>query len=387
MTLIAIAALPLGVWVYLIAARGGFWRLCAPSSERTPGSPPEIEPRRVVAIVPARDEAQVIGAAVQSLLAQDFSGSVRVIVVDDASSDGTARVAREAAASVGAEARLSVITARLLPEGWTGKLWAMAEGVAVAHEFAPDYLLFTDADIYHAPRNVAALVARAESERRDLVSYMVKLIAHTFPERCLIPAFVFFFFKLYPPAWIASQRSATAGAAGGCMLVRPEALARAGGLESIRSEIIDDCALARIVKRAGGSIWLGVTQTASSLRGYGSFAAIGHMISRTAFNQLRHSYWLLAGTLLGLGITYLAPPCLLLFGTPTVAALGAAAWLLMSLGYLPTVRFYRLSPLWCVCLPGIAAFYAVATLNSAVQYRLGAGGAWKGRLQDRPVAR
>jgi hopene-associated glycosyltransferase HpnB len=269
-------------------------------------------------------------------------------------------------------------------------VWAMAQGVEAAAAHDPDYLLFTDADIHHDADNVAALVALAEAQQRDLVSYMVRLSTTSLAERCLIPAFVFFFFSLYPPAWIASPRHRTAGAAGGCILIRPQALARGGGLQSIRSQIIDDCALARAVKAAGGSLWLGLTRTARSTRPYGSFSQIGRMISRTAFNQLHHSYWLLGATIMGLFCTYLLPVLLLLSGQPAPVALGAAAWALMSIGYAPMIRFYGLSPLWSVCLPAIAMFYAAATLCSALQYQLGRGGSWKGRMQDvrgKPITR
>ena len=389
-------ALPLLIWLYLLCARGGFWRAsrqlndadpqacgpdCAPATAMAPAT-------AVVAVIPARNEADSIGAAVTSLLEQRLAGSLHVIVVDDGSTDGTAEAALLAAESTGATgtdpaSRLTVIRGAALPPGWTGKLWAMAQGVDAAAALDPDYLLFTDADIVHEPDNLAALVANARTHHRDLVSYMVLLSVRTLAERCLIPAFVFFFLKLYPPRWIAAPGSATAGAAGGCMLIRPQALQRIGGLAALRGQIIDDCALAHAVKRAGGRIWLGLTHSAHSLRRYGTFAEIGSMISRTAFNQLRHSYLLLAGTLLGLAVTYLAPPLLLLLrGDPLAMGCGAAAWALMSACYLPMVRFYRLSPLWSLCLPAIAAFYAGATAHSALQYRLGRGGNWKGRVQD-----
>jgi len=258
----------------------------------------------------------------------------------------------------------------------------MSQGVAAAARMAPDYLLFTDADIHHAPENVAALLTIAEAQSRDLVSFMVKLRRDTFAEKTLIPAFVFFFLLLYPPAWIARADRRIAGAAGGCILLRPAALERIGGLRAIRSEIIDDCALARAVKDAGGSIWLGLTRSARSIRSYGSFTEIGRMISRTAFNQLRHSYALLTATIAGLILTYLLPPLSLLSGRPVAMTLGATGWILMSLAYAPVVRFYRQSPLWSVCLPAIAMFYAAVTIHSAVQYSLGRGGRWKGRIQD-----
>ncbi len=374
-----LAAVPLLIWLYLLLARGGFWRV---PSAQTPSPAPRGPARKVVAVIPARDEAAVIGDAVGSLLRQQFAGSVHVIVVDDGSTDGTAAAAAAAAAGLGAAASLSVLSGAALPPGWSGKLWAMSQGVAAAAALEPDYLLLTDADIHHSPDHLAALVTNAERHRRDLVSHMVQLATATLAERCLIPAFVFFFFKLYPPAWIASPRHRTAGAAGGCILVRPAAIARIGGLQAIRSQIIDDCALARAVKAAGGSVWLGLTHSARSTRSYASFAHIGRMISRTAFNQLHHSYALLAATLGALFVTYLLPVLLLFSGHPPSIALALAAWALMSIAYAPMVRFHGLPARWSLCLPGIAAFYAGATVHSALQYRLGRGGLWKGRVQD-----
>ncbi|HTW74878.1 MAG TPA: glycosyltransferase [Steroidobacteraceae bacterium] len=395
-----LAALPLLIWMYLLTARGGFWRVSrqmnpwAAGTDRTGRAGPLP---RVVAVIPARNEAASIGTTVSSLLRQRFAGSLRVIVVDDGSTDGTAAAARAAAQTadaadaahavdsayaVDSAPRLTLIHGAPLAPGWTGKLWALQQGVEAAQALAPDYLLFTDADIEHEPDCLAGLIANAEAGRRDLVSYMVRLSVDTAAERCLIPAFVFFFLKLYPPRWTASPRSSTAGAAGGCILIRPQALHRIGGLTALRAQIIDDCALARAVKDSGGRLWLGLTRRARSLRRYGSFGQIGDMISRTAFSQLRHSYGLLAATLLGLAVTYLLPPLLLLTHDPVAVALGLAAWILMSACYLPMVLFYDVCAAWSLCLPAIAAFYAGATVHSAVRYALGRGGLWKGRAQD-----
>jgi hopene-associated glycosyltransferase HpnB len=390
----AAAAAPLAIWLYLLLARGGFWRV--PLARRPlPSIPVSAADRdadrrageRVVAVVPARNEAEGIGKAVSSLLAQALMPPVHVIVVDDGSTDGTAEEATRAAAAAGAQERLTVLGGTPPPPGWTGKLWAMSQGVAAAAERSPDFLLLTDADIEYAPGEVAALVAEGNAEHLDLVSLMARLSTATFAERCLIPAFVFFFLKLYPPAWIASPGSATAGAAGGCMLIRPQALARAGGLAAIRGCIIDDCALARAVKASGGRLRLGLARRTRSLRVYGSFAEIGAMISRSAFNQLRHSYLALAATLLGLAVTYLAPPLLLLTREPVVMSLGAAAWLLMTACYLPMVRFYGVRFAYALALPAVALFYAAATVHSAAQYAAGRGGRWKGRTQDARAAR
>ena len=380
----AAAAVPLAIWLYLLLARGGFWRVSRALQPRVSAvtTTSVASGRRVVAVVPARNEAEGIGKAVSSLLAQTLTPPLHIIVVDDGSTDGTAEEARRAAEAAGAGERLTLLSGTPLAPGWTGKLWAMSQGVEAAAGHNPDFLLLTDADIEYVPEEIAGLAGKAEAEHLDLVSLMVRLSTATFAERCLIPAFVFFFLKLYPPAWIAAARSAVAGAAGGCMLLRPPALARAGGLAAIRGCIIDDCALARVVKSSGGRIWLGLARQTRSLRVYGSFAEIGAMISRTAFNQLGHSYLLLTATLCGLSVTYLAPPLLLLTRLPLLVGFGAAAWLLMSVCYLPMVRFYRVSAAYTLTLPAVALFYAAATVHSAVQYAAGRGGRWKGRTQD-----
>jgi hopene-associated glycosyltransferase HpnB len=369
------------VWLYLILGRGLFWRLS--ESRESEAARPERLSKRVAIVIPARDEAQSIGQAIASLLCQDYPGPCHIFLVDDDSQDGTLDKALLAAREGGKPELLTATRARSLPEDWTGKLWSLAEGVNRAEAFRPDYVLFSDADILHAPDNLSRLVERAEAGGYDLVSYMVKLKCETFAEKALIPAFVFFFFMLYPPAWTGSPRHATAGAAGGCILMRWPALARIGGIAAIRGELIDDCALAKAVKSAGGKIWLGLTSKTRSLRGYATFGEIGGMISRTAFWQLRHSPWLLLGTMAGMFITYMLPPLLLLTGRLVPAGLGMAAWALMMVAYAPSLRFYGVSILWAPALPVVALFYAGATVHSALRYWSGRGGEWKGRVQDR----
>jgi hopene-associated glycosyltransferase HpnB len=363
LTLEIVALLSFGAWVYLFTARGGFWRINVPAKPTQVGIG-----KSVCVIIPARNEESVAGEAIASLRPW------RVIVVDDHSSDRTATVA----AGAGAE----VILAGPLPPGWSGKLWAISEGLSHAAATVPDYFLFTDADIVHAPDNIAELIARAESEKLDLVSLMVKLRCRSLAEILLIPAFVFFFFMLYPPAWVAKRNRGTAAAAGGCILIRPSALQAIGGIAAIRDEIIDDCALARAVKRTGGRIWLGATQETRSVRDYGTFAQVRAMISRTAFAQLDHSTLLLAGTILGMAIVYLAPPLLLFTGNRLAAIFGLAAWILMIIAYSPTLRFYGRSVAWAPLLPLVALFYLSATFDSAIAYWTGRGGMWKDRVQD-----
>ena len=331
----------------------------------------------VVAVVPARNEAEVVGTAVRSLARQDYRGGFHIVLVDDGSRDGTAELARAAAPAE----LLTVIRAAPLAEGWTGKLWALSQGVAEAERSAPEFLLLTDADIAHPPSNLRDLVARAERDGYDLVSYMARLSCRTTAERALMPAFVFFFFLLYPPAWIGDRRRATAGAAGGCMLVRREALTAMGGIGAIRGAWIDDCALARAIKQRGGKVWLGISEETRSIRGYGSFREAGRMISRSAFTQLHHSAWLLGATAAGLLITYGAPAALALAGAGWARWMGAAAWLTMALCYRPALRLYGRPAYEAFGLPLVALFYLGATVHSAWEWWRGRGGQWKGRGQ------
>ena len=378
---LGIGLLALAIWIYLLSARGGFW-LARQRDDRDEPPPPACWPS-VAAVVPARDEADVIAHSIGSLLAQDYPGGFRVILVDDGSADGTAEVARATAESLGAADRLTVLPGAALPPGWTGKVWAQHQGIArAAGEMAgaPEYLLLTDADIHHSPGNLRALVGRAEQGRHALVSLMALLCCTNRAERFLIPAFVFFFQMLYPFRWVAQRGRRISAAAGGCMLVRRAALEQAGGIAAIRGEIIDDCALGRRLKRQG-PVWLGLTRRATSLRPYGSVAEIGRMIARSAYAQLGYSPLLLAGTLAGMALTYLAPPALVILADGTAAWAGATAWLLMALSFQPMLRFYRVSPLWGVALPVIGAAYALFTLQSALGVWRGRGGMWKGRAQ------
>jgi len=369
-----LAGLSFCIWIYLLGGRGQFWQV-----SKVLLKPSRLTAKaRIAVVVPARNEADVVGPAIQSLLGQDYSGQIQIVLVDDHSSDDTAIVARRA--SIDSAGRLAIVSALPLPAGWTGKMWALSQGVQQAERFAPDYFLFTDADIVHASDSISSLVARAEADSLDLVSVMVRLECRSIAERALIPAFVFFFLMLYPPEWVNSPMHKTAAAAGGCMLIRAEALARIGGIAAIRNELIDDCALAREVKHKG-RVWLGLSLETRSLRGYDGFRGIFSMISRNAFYQLRHSGWLLVGTVLGMAITFLAPLVLVGFGG-RATLLAGAAWLLMSVAFWPTLRLYSRSPLWAPLLPIVAMFYTAATLHSAVQYWLGHGGEWKGRLQD-----
>ncbi|WP_051579420.1 glycosyltransferase [Pseudonocardia acaciae] len=370
----ALGAVAVAVWLWLLACHGRFWR----TDQRLPPSREPGEWPSVAVVVPARDEAEVLPASLPSLLAQRYAGRARVILVDDNSGDGTAEVAARLAAAGG----LPLVTTRPgePPAGWSGKLWALAHGVDEAGDV--DYLLFTDADIAHGPDSLAGLVAAA-SEGRDLVSLMAVLRTETAWERLVVPAFVYFFAMLYPFRWVNRAGARTAAAAGGCVLVRREALAAAGGIAAIRGALIDDVALARLVKRAGGRTWLGLADDVRSVRPYPRLADLWRMVARSAYTQLRYSPVLLAGTVLGLALVFLAPPAVTvagaLAGDLTAALLGALAWLGMAASYVPMLRYYGRPVLLAPLLPVTALLYTLMTLDSARRHRFGRGASWKGR--------
>ena len=331
--------------------------------------------------MPARNEAETIARCVESLSTQDYPGEFQIVVVDDHSDDGTGSLVRNAAERDVRLDRLMVVQVAELQPGWTGKLWALQRGIEASLAAEPEFFWFTDADVVHAPDTLRRLIARAESQRLDLASLMVLLQAKTVPEKLLIPAFLYFFLMLYPPNWIADRNSKTAGAAGGCIVLRKAALERIGGISAIRGEVIDDCALAREVKRSGGNIWMGLTRKSVSLRAYSNFGEIRDLIARTAFTQLGYSPVVLFGTILGMLLTYLVPVVFSFHSDPLVWRLSLATWALMTVTYLPAVRFYGLSPLWAPLLPLVALFYSYATWLSAARYWMGRGGQWKGRAQ------
>jgi len=375
----AVACSALAIWLYLLAGRGGFW-LARVRDEAIVGASPERWPA-VVAVVPARNEADVIAQSVRSLMEQDYPGPFRIVVVDDGSSDGTAAAALQAPTASTSRRALDVISGAELPSGWTGKMWALEQGVRHAKAAgAIDYFLLTDADIGHSPDNLRTLVARAEHEGRVLVSLMAELSCTTWSERFLIPAFVFFFQMLYPFGWVARNDRRTAAAAGGCVLVKRDALERAGGIAAVRAEIIDDCALARRLK-AQGPVWLGLTRRARSLRPYGGFGAIGRMVSRSAYAQLGYSLSMLTATVAAMTLIYVSPPLIALFGEGPARWAGLAAWLAMTLSIQPMLRFYRVSPIWGLALPAMGAAYTLFTVQSAFAVWRGRGGLWKGRAQ------
>lgn len=363
MTVLAVAALL--AWAYLLLLHGRFWQAGPSLAPAWPASPPAVD-----VVIPARDEAEGIGDAIRSLLAQDYAGSLRVIVVNDRSTDRTGAIARGFG-----DPRLLVLDGKPRPPEWSGKLWAMSQGLA---RTTAGLVLLTDADIVHNPAHVATLVAKAERDGLDLVSEMVELRCTTLAERALVPAFVFFFQLLYPFAWVNDPMRATAAAAGGTVLVRRRALDRIGGIAALRGALIDDVALAAAVKR-GGRIWLGHSRLARSVRPYPGAGDIWRMVARTAYVQLRFSPWVLLGTVLGLALVWLAPPLLTVFGTGFARMAGAFAWAGSTVSFLPTLGRFRQSPLWALALPAIACFYLAATVGSAIGHHRGRGVVWKRR--------
>ncbi|CAM5266580.1 Glycosyltransferase OS=Streptomyces tendae OX=1932 GN=GUR47_28515 PE=4 SV=1 [Streptomyces tendae] len=393
-----VAALSLAVWLWLLLARGFFWRTDVRLPARTE---PAVWPT-VCVVVPARDEAAVLPASLPSLLAQDYPGRAEVFLIDDGSTDGTGELACELARRH-AGLPLTVASPGEPPAGWTGKLWAVRHGIVLARARGPEYLLLTDADIAHAPDSLRALVSAAGTGGFDVVSQMARLRVESLWERLVVPAFVYFFAQLYPFRWIGGdgrdgtrdkrtgkKGTRTAAAAGGCVLLRADAAERARIPDAIRHAVIDDVALARAVKGAGGRVWLGLAERVDSVRPYPRLHDLWRMVSRSAYAQLRHQPLVLAATVLGLALVYLVPPAALVLGLATgqgaTAVPGAAAWLVMAATYLPMLRYYR-QPWWLAPLLPLTAFlYLLMTVDSAVQHYRGRGAAWKGRTYTRPDA-
>jgi hopene-associated glycosyltransferase HpnB len=381
LVLAVLAWVSLGIWIVLLLGRGGFWRmnLQLPEAERDDAR----EWPAVTAVIPARDEARILPSTLPSVLAQDYPGPFTVIVVDDASTDGTGEVATELAAATPDRAEPRVLRGAGPPPGWAGKVAAMDLGVRESDK-SSEYLLFTDSDISHPADSLRRLVRHAQDRRLDLVSLMARLSTDSPAERMIVPAFVYSFFQLYPPAWVNRPSSRTAAAAGGCMLVRREALDEVGGLVGIADARIDDVALGTLLKRSGGRVWLGVTTGVRSRRPYPRLADLWDMIARSAYTQLRYSPWLLLGTIVGLVLSYGVPPILGLVGLAThwwgVAIPALAAWAVMSASYIPVLRLYDLRWWRAPLLPGVMALYGAMTVDSARRHRRGRGGSWKGRV-------
>jgi hopene-associated glycosyltransferase HpnB len=384
--------LSLLIWIYLFCFRGQFWRanqFLQKTSSQLKSYP------SVCAIIPARNEAELLPITLPSVINQDYSGFFSIILVDDSSTDETKKIALQIAKESNKDQRLEVISSQPLPSGWTGKLWAIQQGIDLALQQTPlpDYFLFTDADIEHGDRNLYELAVKAERENLDLVSLMVLLRCESFWEKFLIPAFVFFFQKLYPFAWVNAPSNRTAAAAGGCILIKRNSLERIGGIQTICQASIDDCALAQAVKSStlfnhSSSIWLGLTTSTRSWRAYSNLSSIWDMVARTAFTQLNYSPLLLLGTLLGMAIAYLASPVGLAIGILTrdwiVGITSLFTWSLMTAAYFPTIKLYKIASWRAFCLPAIAFLYTLMTIDSAIRHWRGQGVAWKGRVYPQP---
>ncbi|WKE73143.1 glycosyltransferase [Streptomyces sp. WP-1] len=380
-----ITVVSLAAWCWLLLCQGFFWRTDVRLPRRRD---PDAWPS-VCVVVPARDEAAVLPASLPSLLAQDYPGRAEVLLVDDGSTDGTGELARALSGRHGG-LPLTVGSPGEPPAGWTGKLWAVRHGIALARAREPEYLLLTDADIAHAPDSLRELVAAAHGGGFDVVSQMARLRVESRWERLVVPAFVYFFAQLYPFRWIGREGSRTAAAAGGCVLLRAGTAEKARIPDAIRHAVIDDVALARAVKGAGGRVWLGLADRVDSVRPYPRLHDLWRMVSRSAYAQLRHSPPLLLGTVAGLALVYLVPPVAVVAGAAAgsapVAVVGALAWAVMAGTYVPMLRYYR-QPLWLApLLPCTAFLYLLMTVDSAVQHYRGRGAAWKGRTYARPDA-
>ncbi|WP_036485496.1 glycosyltransferase [Myxosarcina sp. GI1] len=387
-----IACLSLIIWLFLILFWGKFWL----ADRRINLDNTKLESYPAIwAIIPARNEADVLPISLPSLLNQDYVGSFSIALVDDQSTDDTTKVAKKTASALQQTEKINIISGKPLPNNWKGKLWAVKQGIDFANEQtpAPDYFLLTDADIKHDRHNLTQLVTKAETEHLDLVSLMVLLRCKSFWEKLLIPAFVFFFQKLYPFSLVNNPNSSIAAAAGGCILIRRQALENIGGIEAIAQALIDDCALAKAIKFNSdkkNKIWLGLTETTTSLRAYEDLKTIWDTIARTAFTQLNYSALLLIGTVLGMLLVYLVPPISIILGLAihnySFAIVGLLTWLLMTVAYLPTVKLYQISFFWALCLPAITFLYTLMTIDSAIKHWQGKGGSWKGRTYSKKVA-
>jgi hopene-associated glycosyltransferase HpnB len=377
---LVIAALSLAIWIYLIVGRGKFWR--TPKFDDLAPAPGLMNWPSIAVVVPARDEAEGVARCVTSILSQPYPGPLSMVLVDDQSQDGTAQIAAEAAAAIGASDRLTVLSGSPLPSGWTGKLWAVKQGLMLVESRPSEAYdaVLTDADIVYSGDVLMRLVARAQMDGLAMTSVMAKLRCESFAEKYLIPAFIFFFGMLYPFAWVRNRGRATAAAAGGCILARWDALKNIGSIDAIRGSLIDDCALGARLKTQG-PVWLGFSQNVISVRASDTVSDVGRMISRSAYAQLRYSPAILFGTIMGMLIVYLVPVAVTVFGHGLAAAFAATAWLLMALAFQPTLRYYRQPALWGPALPAIALAYMVFTVNSALQHFQGRGGMWKGRAQ------
>lgn len=329
----------------------------------------------VTVLIPARNEADVLARTLTALGRQGLG--LAVLVIDDESTDDTPSIGAEFASRTDGRLRVDLLRGSGLPPGWGGKLWALQQGLARVER---PYVLLLDADIELAPGMLPALVAQSRATGAALVSVMAKLRCRSFWERLLVPPFVFFFKLIYPFARVNDVRAGTAAAAGGCILARTAVLREIGGFEMIRGALIDDCTLARTVKRRGHTIWLGLSRSVASMRRYETLADFARMVARTAFTQLGYSTVLLVLVTLAMFVVFVAPAAALVLGPGWgPRALGALAVLALCAAYLPTVRFYQLPVAWSLTLPFAAVLFLGMTWWSAINYWRGVRAEWKDR--------
>ncbi len=406
--MILIALLVLLAWLYLAFAHGRFWEATIPEPAPEPSKWPSV-----VAVVPARNEAETIQETVRGILGQDYPGTLSLVVVDDHSEDNTGHLAFLASQQISKADRITILKGQPLADGWVGKVWAMHQGWEEASKVAPDFIWFTDADIAHEPHALRGLVARAVDEDRGLTSTMVELRCEDFWEKALVPAFVYFFKLLYPFRWVNDPHKKTAGAAGGSMLARQSVLEKIKGPAAIKGALIDDCAFAKAIQNTGGTLSLNLTCDSYSLRGYPRASDAWNTIARTAYTQLGYNPWALAGSVVGLALLFIFPSLLIGCYLAAFVIIADAHWALginvelptfgkllwfslplvisvitnciIALSFRPVVRFYGLRLRWAFILPIITIFYLGATLDSARRYHRGSGGRWKGRTVERSI--
>jgi hopene-associated glycosyltransferase HpnB len=390
-----LSSVSLLIWLYLIVGRGFFWKFdqrlhISDEKDTATGDLPTA-----CVVIPARNERKLLEKTLPFLLRQNYTGRFHIFLVDDCSTDGTAALARQIATNMDANHRLTVVSGRPLPPGWTGKLWALQQGTLAVQKKNPTFLMFTDADILHSTQSLQSIVQKAVQKEIVLLSTMVKLKVTNRWEQLLIPAFVFFFAKLYPFSWVNDPGRKTAAAAGGCVLLRRNALENMGGLKTLSSALIDDVTLAKRIKGIAGEtcneIWLGLAEEIVSLRQYQGIRGVWQMVARTAYTQLKHSPLHLAATILGMLLTYLMPLMGTVLGFVIIWVNGTvfhswwifisavAGWSLMAVAFRPILEWYESPRYMAFLLPIAGLLYTLMTIDSAVQHYRGQGGYWKGR--------
>lgn len=375
MLLGVLAAFALAAWLWVLLSPAGAWRTPERLIVRSDAAAGAGDLGTITILIPARNESDAIGRVLAALARQ--GRGVRVILIDDQSTDGTGEAARAQNALLSAPLDLRVVDGRDLPAGWGGKLWALEQGF---EQVDTPYCLLLDAEIELAPGTLSALLQKMSREDLGMASVMAKLRCSSFWERLLVPPFIYFFKLIYPFARVNDRGSRIAAAAGGCILIRSDALREVGGFRAFSDALIDDCTLAARVKEAGFGIWLGLSDAVSSLRAYESFSDFRRMVTRTAFTQLRYSILWLVLVVVSMVCVFIVPVYALLAAPgPVTRWIAFVALIAMASTYLPTVKFYRLSTIWTLTLPVAATLFLAMTVESAIKYWRGIKAEWKGR--------